>query len=154
LKKKSSKKLKYCAKCELDVSKYSDEEIYELFNLCRKHKKELKPKENKMECPKCGCQDMKPSSGIAKSGPLAGQQWTGWDCTNPSCVNEKGYQTRIFNKKGVSRPSVPPVAPVSSNIDKKLDLIIKMLNSLQGEMGVEEANKELQLEADSSKEPF
>ena len=100
-----------------------------------------------MDCPVCGCQDTKFVQGIAKS---TGRPWSAYDCLNPVCKNEKGYATRTFVRatpvKAVSK------APLGNSVDKKLDLIISMLKKLSGDMGIEEANQELSVEAD--KAPF
>ena len=139
------RKSKNCAACNFDLSDFPKESL-DILNLCKKHK----PKENKMDCPVCGCQDTKFVTGTAKA---TGRPWSAYDCQNPSCKNEKGYATRTFVKAQPNQAkfSKSPQAPLmTGNVDKKLDLIISMLKTLQGDMGVTEANKELSIEADQN----
>ena len=105
-----------------------------------------------MDCPICGCQDTKFVTGTAKA---TGRPWSAYDCQNPSCKNEKGFPTRTFVKSQTAKTSKAPQASVmTGSIDKKLDLIISMLKTLQMDMGITEANKELSIEAETNSTPF
>lgn len=149
-----------CAKCNFNVSDFSDKQVYETFNLCRKHSKELKPKENKMDCPVCGCQDTKFVTGIAKSGRNIGQPWSAYDCQNPQCKNEKGFSTRTFVKTqpGQAKFATKSKAPIG-NLGPNISDIMKELKKMQEFMGmvnpdIEQVNKEMQGEANQDSSPF
>lgn len=83
-----------------------------------------------MSCAVCQNQDTKYVTGISKTGKNAGKPWAAWECTNPSCVNEKGFRNRTFVPSGPVRNA--PVSPQANGVtletlNKKLDLIIKCL---------------------------
>ena len=52
-----------------------------------------------MECPKCGCQDMKSMSGISKKN---GKPWAGMKCQNKECGEMIFQKTQSFAPKAAS----------------------------------------------------
>ena len=107
-------------------------------------------------CAKCGSQALTYISGVKAA---TGKAWQGWQCDQ--CKTKHGMNGIPWGNKPkapqqqVYKPETPQGWAVPQNpIEKKLDLIISMLKTLQGDMGVTEANKELNLEAENSQAPF
>lgn len=138
------RKSKNCAACNFDLSDFPKESL-DILNLCKKHKKEL----IMSVCAKCGNQDMEYKSGIGKTG----KQWQGYKCSQ--CKTMHGMNGIPWGEKPKQtyHPDVPQSRTIPQNpIEKKLDLIISMLKTLQQDMGVEQANKELQINSEEA--PF
>lgn len=107
-------------------------------------------------CAKCGSQAMDHMSGVSKT---TGKPWQGWKCTQCKTMHgmngipwaDKGSKPQTFQQTYQPEAQQSFKPPVNI-VEKKLDVIISMLKTLQGDMGVEEVNKELQVESNES--PF